>query len=146
MRDPVAGHAALAIALFFACQAKADDPCLPARATGNAIIDLANLMGQQQRTQECATLRAAQWAAYNAHQKSLQETQGAGAARPQTAQVEQAGKVGGTVPVPPNPPSLSGDNPQNALRMMTGALATLRELRAVYAIAPRPRMTQPYPP
>ena len=53
---------------------------------------------------------------------------------PQTAQVEQEGKVGGTVPVPPNPPALSGDNPQNALRMMTGALATLRELRAAYAV------------
>jgi hypothetical protein len=143
MRDHVAGRAALMIVLCFAWQAKADDPCLPARATGNAIIDLANLMGQQQRTQECTTLRQAQWAAYNAHQKSLQDTQGGGAARPQTAQVEQEGKVGGTVPVPPNPPALSRDNPQNALRMMTGALATLRELRAAYAVAPRERMTQP---
>jgi hypothetical protein len=131
MRDRVARRAALVVVLCLARQAKADDPCLPAQTTGNPLTDPATLLNQQQRFQDCLSLRQAQWAAYNAHQKSLLDTQG---------------KVGGTVPVPPNPPAVSGNSPQAALQMMVGILGSFGEPRGVYANDRKPRPPHPYAP
>jgi hypothetical protein len=119
MRDLRAAPAALVITLCLASQAKADDPCLPAPTTGNALTGLATLLGQQQRDQACTTLRQSQWADYFAHQKS-QQPPGTSVPRPQAAQ----------------------DTPQygnNALQMMTRAVVTFGALRALYAAAPRAR-------
>jgi hypothetical protein len=143
MRDRVARRAALVVVLCLARQAKADDPCLPAQTTGNPLTDPATLLNQQQRFQDCLSLRQAQWAAYNAHQKSLLDTQG---------------KVGGTVlwgagrirpegpPKPPNPPALAGNSPQAALQMMVGILGSFGEPRGVYANDRKPRPPHPYAP
>ena len=55
------------------------DPCRPAPESGNAILALANLMGQAHREQACADLRRGQWADYNARQKAARDTADAAA-------------------------------------------------------------------